>query len=1091
MSGKTEMNCEFVRGFVVPSHMLTPHFRYLIMEYVKGGELFHYVDERKGLPEDETVYIFRQIVSALLYCHRLLICHRDLKPENILLDREKLTVKLIDFGMAALQPQGRLLSTPCGSPHYAAPEVVSSRPYDGPQADVWSCGVILYVMLTGTTPFNYDHNNDIRALFRDITAARYIMPRDLSYEAQDLLGRIFIPNPAQRLTMDEVWDHPLLHKFDAEFGLDGPDGTKEAAVGKPPSIDEWRVKRIQDIDREILSNMRTLWHSETEQSLIQKLLDKNELNQEKLFYAALLKHKEETLESYDGGADDISYSASDYHHSRPLNEDAPPMPSSAQRSQSQYSIMNDEHLRPSSSFAAPPPSESSYDPYRASRDPLINAQGEYINVRVHRSGTNSTRKGSMGRNLRHPNSARIETLKNAHRRQSTTSSSLTRSGRSRSSLQRSSMSRHSLAGSLLPSSPPVMPTMRPSDVHKRRVSFGHIRRVSTTSALTAQTSTEGSMPPTPSLPAHLREHQAKLVAKEQQLANSSPISRFSQPVKSRKERATTATLETPRIKVRKPNTPGHYMRHEIRKHSAELEKACEEAFFRDSLGSNTTARSSSTDKPSQYDTPPSSVATKPSASPDLPSTTKPARRPLPELPKDTPNSYLSKTIEEARSKLTAYKANGEDNTAKFEEVMRALDNILPATRSTPDRRVVSAPETVKLSDQQRFLPIISEEGSDQRSSREGVNWHRSVTAPVNKERNPEDRTIRVVPPASPGSVAPLNVRKRSNGSPASHDPRRSPEPKAPTDSLHRKLKNPDTSGLMSIDENSALGTPAAMRKKRSGWFGRSRKDDDTLNGETLIDADSKDDRCKSSVPSPRSTIPGDSALPGPFNESHLRKTRFASGKMGLSKWFGKIGRDKGIDNSNVTDLGMSRALRGHGLVLTMVVDTTILTNASLDSLFSSASPAPSSNENPPAAAPERSWFARFFHIKPAAHILCFELRRGRALQELVVLFKEWQRHGVRDLQYSRESNSISARVDKSNTLNIKPITFRIELFIVLEDSRKVGLSIARFVQVKGAISGFRQVIDVVDGVMRSRGWLVKDEDKWRALCEVVEGPRRT
>jgi len=106
MSGKTEMNCEFVRGFVVPSHMLTPHFRYLIMEYVKGGELFHYVDERKGLPEDETVYIFRQIVSALLYCHRLLICHRDLKPENILLDREKLTVKLIDFGMAALPAPG-------------------------------------------------------------------------------------------------------------------------------------------------------------------------------------------------------------------------------------------------------------------------------------------------------------------------------------------------------------------------------------------------------------------------------------------------------------------------------------------------------------------------------------------------------------------------------------------------------------------------------------------------------------------------------------------------------------------------------------------------------------------------------------------------------------------------------------------------------------------------------------------------------------------------------------------------------------------------------------------------------------------------
>ena len=80
------------------------------MEFVDGGELFHYVDERKGLPEDEVIYIFRQIVSALLYCHRLRICHRDLKPENILLNQKDLTVKLIDFGMAALQPEGSTLA---------------------------------------------------------------------------------------------------------------------------------------------------------------------------------------------------------------------------------------------------------------------------------------------------------------------------------------------------------------------------------------------------------------------------------------------------------------------------------------------------------------------------------------------------------------------------------------------------------------------------------------------------------------------------------------------------------------------------------------------------------------------------------------------------------------------------------------------------------------------------------------------------------------------------------------------------------------------------------------------------------------------
>ena len=162
-------------------------------------------------------------------------------------------------------------------------------------------------------------------------------------------------------------------------------------------------------------------------------------------------------------------------------------------------------------------------------------------------------------------------------------------------------------------------------------------------------------------------------------------------------------------------------------------------------------------------------------------------------------------------------------------------------------------------------------------------------------------------------------------------------------------------------------------------------------------------------------------------------------------------------------------------------------NTSMDSLFSAASPAPSSDDSPPSAGPERSWFARFFHIKPAVKVLCFSIPRGRTRQELVILLKEWQRHGIRDLQYSRETNTITARVDKQNALDIKPVSFRIELFVVLEHGRKVGLSIARFVQTKGAASGFKRVLDVVDGVMRGRGWLVEDEEKWKALCEVVGG----
>jgi hypothetical protein len=162
-------------------------------------------------------------------------------------------------------------------------------------------------------------------------------------------------------------------------------------------------------------------------------------------------------------------------------------------------------------------------------------------------------------------------------------------------------------------------------------------------------------------------------------------------------------------------------------------------------------------------------------------------------------------------------------------------------------------------------------------------------------------------------------------------------------------------------------------------------------------------------------------------------------------------------------------------------------SSSLDSFFSSASPAPSSDDSPPSAGPERSWFARFFHLKPATKILCFSIPRGRARKELVILLQAWERHGVSDVQYSRETNTITARVEKQNALDIKPVSFRIELFVVLEHGRKVGLSIARFVQTKGAASGFKRVLDVIDDWMRGEGRLVEDPEKWKALCEVVGG----
>lgn len=883
---------------------------YLIMEYVEGGELFHYVKHRKGLPEDETIIIFRQIIAALLYCHRMHICHRDLKPENILLDPAKLSVKLIDFGMAALQANGKMLTTPCGSPHYAAPEVVSARPYDGKQADVWSCGVILYVMLTGTTPYNYGEEGDIRVLFRDIARTRYFMPEDLSVEAQDLISRIFVADPKQRITMNELWDHPLVHKYDSNFGLDGPEGSKEVAIGPAPKLEDWTIQLPADVDREILRNMRTLWHSEPESSLLNKLTNRD-INQEKVFYAALLKHREDHLENYMGDPDGMGYSASDYHHSRtPKELYPPPLPlERQQRSVSQYSILNDEHLRPSHSFVEPPPSMHSYDPYRSSRDPMTIHHNDHVDVVVHRNGSSSLRKTSINRSLRHPNSLRVEMLKQARGGSSCYSnSSLTRSARSRGSMRRSSISKNSLSSAAWPSSPPIIATMRPSDVHRRGVSFGHVRRSSTTSGLASQDSPQVVTPATPQLPSSTKDRRGMKTNNSLNVPTPSPTAHVQQMIRSRKDK--TLALETPRIKARNPaDTPTQHMRSEIRKHSVELEKACQEAFFRGSVGSSLTAKTSISDQASPYDTPPSSISRK-SATFDK-AVSLPINRPLPDLPKDTPNTYLQRTLGEAREKLAAYKAGGEDNTAKFDEVMKMLETILPET-STPEKRLVSAPEARTPDHLGGYMPIISEE-SDQRSSRDGLGNWRSVTDPTpldrraqkGKEKRQEDRTIRMVPASSPVAVAPLNVRK--SGSSIDNDIS-TPTHRLQTRSSHGRVEKnhnlePITT-LEAIDEDPTSEMPPAVRKKKSGWFGMARKTPEPNSvtampstPSTTLDFNERISKRSSIVLNKlqnEKPLPLEPPASAVSSEFPIRKKRFGGGKNGFSKWLGR----KGIDSKN-------------------------------------------------------------------------------------------------------------------------------------------------------------------------------------------------
>ncbi|CAA0406316.1 unnamed protein product [Arabidopsis thaliana] len=182
----------------------TPTDIYVVMEYVKSGELFDYIVEKGKLQEDEARHLFQQIISGVEYCHRNMIVHRDLKPENVLLDSQ-CNIKIVDFGLSNVMHDGHFLKTSCGSPNYAAPEVISGKPYCGPDVDIWSCGVILYALLCGTLPFD---DENIPNLFDKIKRGMYTLPNHLSHFARDLIPRMLMVDPTMRISITEIRQHP-------------------------------------------------------------------------------------------------------------------------------------------------------------------------------------------------------------------------------------------------------------------------------------------------------------------------------------------------------------------------------------------------------------------------------------------------------------------------------------------------------------------------------------------------------------------------------------------------------------------------------------------------------------------------------------------------------------------------------------------------------------------------------------------------------------------------------------------------------------------------------------------------------------------
>ena len=172
---------------------------YLILEYVEGGELFDFLVNRGKLPPLDALAYFKQIIYGLNYAHAFSIIHRDLKPENILIHSlDPPLIKIADWGMAAFAPPSLELETSCGSPHYASPEIVYGHKYSGTATDIWSCGVILFALLTGRLPFD---DKNVRTLLSKVKAGKYEMPAWVDPQAQDLISRMLTVEASRRISV--------------------------------------------------------------------------------------------------------------------------------------------------------------------------------------------------------------------------------------------------------------------------------------------------------------------------------------------------------------------------------------------------------------------------------------------------------------------------------------------------------------------------------------------------------------------------------------------------------------------------------------------------------------------------------------------------------------------------------------------------------------------------------------------------------------------------------------------------------------------------------------------------------------------------
>ena len=265
---------------------------YIISEYCSGGELFDYIVSKRKLYETEACRIYQQLISGLEYLHKQRICHRDLKPENLLFDSKHI-LKIADFGLSNDYHKGKL-STPCGSPCYAAPEMVTGKKYSGSSVDIWSSGIVLYTMVCGFLPFEDDNQN---ILFGKIAKGLFSLPSFLSAPCKDLLKKILVTDPQKRYGFEEIKHHAWFLSVNNVMG-------KNIFFNSPGVFIE---EDVIPIDIEIVAEIYNDFHFDIDK-IINDVL-RNRHNKITTIYYLILKRK---IRNKENSVSDISSNSNNF-----------------------------------------------------------------------------------------------------------------------------------------------------------------------------------------------------------------------------------------------------------------------------------------------------------------------------------------------------------------------------------------------------------------------------------------------------------------------------------------------------------------------------------------------------------------------------------------------------------------------------------------------------------------------------------------------------------------------------------------------------------------------------------------------------------